>query len=259
MTTPKTAEEIVPLAARLAAVMGDLPNIEPEGFNAYFKYKFISDKQVLGALRPRLAKANIMLMPDVLSEQMVERAKSWVTVMHVKFTFIDGLTGETLSGTAIGYGDDSGDKGANKAFTAALKNFLLKTFLIGGDADIEDDSATDERSVVVDNVPVKVTDSKVKGVSRGGKTLDASSAQVKEVSRLSKQLQLGPLGLAALMELVLNTTIELPNDEVKASLMLATYLDGLSAEDMGKVITALNQAIEEREDAWMLPEDIGAK
>lgn len=246
MTTTAT-DKHEPLIARLAAVMGDLPNIEPEGFNAYFKYKFISDKQVLGALRPRLAKANIMLIPDVLSEQMVERSKSWVTVMHVKFTFVDGFSGETISGTAIGYGDDSGDKGANKAYTAALKNFLLKSFLIGGDADIEDDAQTDERSVVVDNTEVKVTDSKVKGVGRGGKTTDASTAQVMEVSRLSKQLGLGPLGLGALMEMVLDTELELPTDERAASRQLSTYLGGLTAEQMGLVLTNLQEAIEAKD------------
>lgn len=242
----KTTLETRPpsLVTKLAGIMGALPDVKPEGTNPHFGYKFISNTQVLGILRPRLAAAGIMVLPEVLSEEVETRAKSQMTKLLVKFTLVDGETGETLSGTALGYGDDAGDKGANKAYTAAQKNFLIKLFCIGGESDIEDDAETDKRAASTTNPPPVITASKAPATARGGKTKEANSVQVREVSKLSKELGLGPDGLASTIEELFEVRVELAPLEPSKSQMLATYLGEMSAEDIGYLISYLKELSE---------------
>lgn len=244
MTTSKAPEPKTGLITKLAGVMASLPDVKPEGTNPHFHYKFITNTQINGILRPRLAAAGIMVMPEVLSEEVEPRAKSTLTKMLVRFTLVDGETGETLSGTAMGYGDDAGDKGANKAFTAAQKNFLIKLFLIGGEADIEDDAETDKRAE--GSKPVIVTPSKATSVARGGKTKQANSLQVREVSRLSTELGLGAEGLALTISDLFSEPLELPALEPGKSQALAEYLGALEAEKLGYLISYL-QTMNEQE------------
>ncbi|HET9614398.1 MAG TPA: ERF family protein, partial [Candidatus Limnocylindrales bacterium] len=127
-----------PVIAKLARIMADLPELKPEGRNEHFKYSFIKDTQISGAVRPRMAREHLMVIPEVLEESWVETktrngGTSWVTKLKVQFTIIDADSGDYVIGVGFGYGDDSGDKGANKAFTAAMKYFLIKLFQIGGE------------------------------------------------------------------------------------------------------------------------------
>ena len=52
------------------------------------------------------------------------------TIVHAAFTLVDTATGETLSQSSYGEANDTGDKGVNKAGTAATKYFLMKLFLV---------------------------------------------------------------------------------------------------------------------------------
>lgn len=190
-------ENIGGLILRLSRIVAALPDVTPEGTNSFFKYKFISDKQVLGLLRPRLAKAGIVIVPETVEEgtylELTTGAgkTSRMTRMLVTFRVMDAYGGESFTGQALGYGDDAGDKGANKAYTAAFKNFLIKLCMIGGESDLEADEETDKRAA--DNSgssrPITISQGKgVSGVMQGGRQTQMTAPQAKaiivEVERL---------------------------------------------------------------------------
>jgi hypothetical protein len=234
--------------------MASLPEVKPEGKNQHFGYPFVTDKQVLGLVRPRLAQQQIVIYPETVTEQepipqeTAKGGRSMLTRLHVSFCVVDGITGETFHGEAVGYGDDSGDKGANKAYTAALKNFLIKLFLMGGaDRDIEEDESTDRRARareagVAPVQTVEVKETVVEGVARGGRSAKATEAQVKTVSRQVATLSINPYQLSGIAEEVLGDPIELEDwGAVK------TYLEALSGPDIGKIIEALAERIDSME------------
>lgn len=245
------------LYERLARIIDSLPEVRPEGKNEHFKYSFVTDKQVLGLVRPRLATQRIIVYPETVTEQpFVELTtqkggRSLLTRLHVVFRVVDGITGESFTGEAVGYGDDAGDKGANKAYTAALKNFFIKLFLMGGaDRDIEDDPETDRRARAretgVEPVrEVEVKETTVEAVSRGGRSTTATKPQVDAVSRLVQALGIGnPDDFAKIVERVLGDPIEFNNwPEVRK------YLEHLPGTDIGKVIEAMSEMEERLNDA----------
>lgn len=237
------------LYARLAKIIESLPEVRPEGTNDHFKYKYVTDKQVLGLVRPRLAAQLIVVIPEtVVESEPIEMTtqrggKSLMARLHVVFRVVDGVNGESFTGEAIGYGDDSGDKGANKAYTAALKNFFIKLFLMGGaDRDIEDDPETDKRAADRDRaVPpvqsVQVKETVVEGVRRGGRSDMATEAQLNAVSRIVAAQGLTPARLAGAIEIILgDTEVTFANwTDAKA------YLSALSGERIGRVIESLSE------------------
>lgn len=130
------------LVKKLAEVMGKVERIPKTGKNQHFNYRFAQEADVLDAIRGPLAEAHVMLLPSVVTHEVREAKTNqggvlYVTVLRVRLTFIDGETGETQAIEVIGEGQDSQDKGAAKAMTAAIKQGLLKTFLVptGDDPD----------------------------------------------------------------------------------------------------------------------------
>jgi hypothetical protein len=249
------------LIAKLANIMASMPTLKPEGRNTFHNYAFIKDTQVSGAVRPRMAKAGLVLIPDVIEESWVETktakgGTSWVTKLKVKFTIIDAESGESISGHGIGYGDDSGDKGANKAFTAAEKYWLMKTFQIGGE-DLEDDEQTDKRSaerqagqlMQADNGQrPNIVGTNVTGVQVGGRQDGASKAQVQAIGASIKALNLTAAETVAAIQAALDDVLELVEDDKTNSDTIKAYLAALSGDDAGKLLTALQDMKDQRDE-----------
>lgn len=137
------------LFKKLSAVMADVGYIQKDGFNSFHKYKYVTEAALVDAVRTKLAAANVMLIPSVVGvdERQITTKKgdhSTVSTLRMEFTFCDGDTGETFTVQWAGAGDDAADKGIYKAYTGALKYFLMKTFLIPTGDDPESDTASDE-------------------------------------------------------------------------------------------------------------------
>lgn len=122
------------LAERVFHVQQDVQTVVKSGFNEHFKYTFAQERDVIAEVKPLLGKYRLLLVHSVIHEEKTEN----LTKLNVEFTLIniDNPT-ETLPGHAIGYGQDTQDKGAPKAYTMALKYYLSKQFLIetGDDAE----------------------------------------------------------------------------------------------------------------------------
>jgi hypothetical protein len=94
-------------------------------------------------------------------------------------------------------------------------------------------------------VTINISASDVPGVSRGGRTEQANRLQVRQVTLLSKQLELGTLGMRDLIANVIGDAITLPEDEKAAAQQLLRYLEDLGREDIGNLIVALSKKVEE--------------
>jgi hypothetical protein len=128
LTTKKTADEAEPeiqavigkgivieardmprknLIQKLCEVIAELGPMKPEGFNSFHKYRYYSDEQLSSAFRDKLAKRNILLVPEVTSWDIrdfkTEKDKhSFLTTMMVRWTLHDGDSGELVEAVTMG-------------------------------------------------------------------------------------------------------------------------------------------------------------
>lgn len=137
------------LYAKMAAIMGAIDKVDKDAqMNAgAFRYKYVTDVQVYHAVRKQLVEHGIALfasMTDVHQERIVlsvddkgNQRDKFHTRARFEFVLVDSESGEQMSCTWYGEAQDSGDKGVNKCATAALKYWLMKTFVIptGDDPD----------------------------------------------------------------------------------------------------------------------------
>lgn len=123
------------LAAKMAAIMGDVPTMIKNGQNIQQKYLYVTAEDVKAAIRPLLKKHKVAIfssMVDVQRDTAINRNNSTVVTVLAKmrFTVVCGETGETMECDWYGEANDYADKAVNKAATAAEKYWLINTFLL---------------------------------------------------------------------------------------------------------------------------------
>jgi len=256
-TTTKAAAQPLNLRQKLAAVAKSLGDVKPDGYNAFYKYKYFSDEQLSGLFRQKFADAGIVLVPNIISEQIesfqTEKGKhSFLTTMRVMWTFYDADSDETIVASTPGQGDDPGDKGSNKAMTGSFKYLLIKMFQIGGEqSDAEADTKTDERheeKKAARKSDAAKPEQKVENVQKGGRQANASEPQVDRVSRLAKELGIGMGGLVNVIKNSLGVDVELPEDDKEKGPFMRSFFENLTADEIGKVAQALETATERAKD-----------
>jgi hypothetical protein len=88
-----------------------------------------------------------------------------------------------------------------------------------------------------------VSASAVPGIEKGGKNSFATSLQVARIAALSNRLKLGTVGMTGVIEAVLGVAVPpLASEPTQAAKDLKTYLAGLSADELGKLIVALEKS-----------------
>lgn len=259
------------LHAKLALILGDLEGLEPSGRNKHFSYDYWEANQVSAMFRTRLNKMGISFMADVVDIRIdagktAKGGHTWLTTLRVLFTLTDSESGETISGHGVGQGDDPSDKGSNKAFSGALKYWLLKVFLVGGEDAEADDRADrryeeDNRSVGYSGgydgdeydarssrrddrrVEIQDVDPPITGIERGGRSTQATEIQVTRVRDLAGKLEMGLSGLGGIIEQVLDRKVDLDGPEEPRAEM-RRFLESLSADDIGNVIRYLESMVD---------------
>lgn len=121
----------------IVGVMGDLAKtgISKEQTNTFDKYKFRGIDDVYNALAPLLSRHGLVILPRVLERQSEERVSQkggavfYVTV-KAEFDFVAAEDGSKHTVCAYGEAMDRGDKGTNKAMTAAYKYAMFEAFCI---------------------------------------------------------------------------------------------------------------------------------
>lgn len=110
-------------------------------------YNFRGIDDVYNAIAPLLAKHGLCILPRVLSRECVERisksggALFYVSV-EVEFDFVAAEDGSKHTIKTFGEAMDSGDKGTNKAMSAAYKYAAFQAFSIPTESDNDADAHT---------------------------------------------------------------------------------------------------------------------
>lgn len=144
VTRAKTAKTAKPanLTAKLAEIQSIVKIQAKTGRNERQGYPYAEAPVILECVRHLLAQRHIVISKsfrEFLSAQPAGKMTLY-TILWV-FTIHDGETGEEIECHWISQGADAGDKGINKASTAATKYFLIDLFKIPtGDVDADEHS-----------------------------------------------------------------------------------------------------------------------
>lgn len=145
------------LFKKLSMALAEVKRIEKSGWNSFHKYKYAQEGDILDGIRPILAEVGLALWTSVIHQERVlldihdkhnpndpnKTKKRWMTKIAMEFTIACTDTGETMTSTYFGEGEDEADKGLYKAMTGATKYFLTKTFLISSGDILNEDVPSD--------------------------------------------------------------------------------------------------------------------
>lgn len=139
------------LYRKIAAVTAAVSRIPKNGENTYHHYRYVTESDITDGLRDVLKEHGLaFLPPSVISwerDEVIENPKLGPrTRVQVQFAVACCDTGEVFTSIIWGEGQDTSDKGFYKAYTGAVKYFLMKTFLIAtGDDPEQDDGRQQEQ------------------------------------------------------------------------------------------------------------------
>jgi|TARA_Y100000310_G_C20585610_1_gene765247 hypothetical protein len=137
---------LAPLYAKMAAVMGDMADLEKRGENQNFNYKYVTADDLVGMIRPLLAKHGLVIFPRMrdlaMDEVKTKQGSMTMYWLSMDFEICDTETGLTTLIAWKAQATDGQDKGLRKAMTSAKKDFLITTFLASAG---EDDPDADHR------------------------------------------------------------------------------------------------------------------
>lgn len=149
MTEP-TPKDRATLYRKIAAVTAAVSRIPKNGENAFHHYRYATESDITDGLRELLKDNGLaFLPPSVVSWERDETADNPKqgprTRVQVQFGIACCDTGEVFTSMLWGEGQDTSDKGFYKAYTGAVKYFLMKTFLIATGDDPERDDQPAQR------------------------------------------------------------------------------------------------------------------
>lgn len=125
------------LAAAMAQVIGAMNHVPKNGRNAFHKYDYATESDITNAVRAELSKVGVAVFPSVGKVTVAgDDRQGPVTTVELHVTFVH-KSGEAMTTTWYGQGQDKTDKGYYKAYTGAIKYCLLKTFLMSTGDDPE--------------------------------------------------------------------------------------------------------------------------
>lgn len=144
-------------------------------------YKFRGIDDVYNTLSPLLAKHGLCILPRMIARTQVERtAKSgsalFYTTVEAEFDFVAAEDDSKHTVRTFGEAMDSGDKGTNKAMSAAYKYAAFQAFAIPTEGDNDADARTHEV------VPMAVA-------VAGGKPTDDAWEQAESIGWLRSDLE----------------------------------------------------------------------
>lgn len=136
---------------KLALVMQECRYITKTGNNTFHGYSYVTSSDVLEKINSALCNVQIATTADteLLDLREVQTAKGnmdKLATVKVTITLSDAESGEQVTISGIGSGQDAGDKAIMKAETAAIKYAYMLSFCIATGDDPEADKQTDERT-----------------------------------------------------------------------------------------------------------------
>lgn len=134
---------------KIANVMGELDRIPKSGYNKQFDYYYVTESDVVGAVRPLMAKYKLVMMPS-LKKYKTETIqgkynKMIMGTVEIEWIVRDAESYEQVKFTMLGKGLDNLEKDIYKAITGNKKYALITLFMIdSGDDPERNDTPTGE-------------------------------------------------------------------------------------------------------------------
>lgn len=135
------------LHVKLVEVVAATGWVAKTGKNKEQGYAFAQVADIVHSMRGELSSRGILLIPSVKEwtvEPPLEGRKSCTAYMTMNYRLLDTETGEIEDVTWVGQAGDAGDKALTKAYTSAMKYFLINIGMLPIGDDPEADPATDE-------------------------------------------------------------------------------------------------------------------
>lgn len=170
------------LYKKIAAVMGASDRVPKRGRNKFHNYDYATEADLVESLRGLLAEQGLAFLVSVVSQERIpsEMKAGDFTRVELEFTLACADTGESVSCRMWGEGQDPGDKGLYKAYTGAVKYFLMKTFLIPTGDDPEADQMQQEpkpaRQAQTKHGPVDVQTGELRAAPKAEPSSDPARA-----------------------------------------------------------------------------------
>lgn len=234
------------LVTKLTKIANEIGDKDPKKHSKAIQFPYHAARDVYGWWRAALHRENILLVPDIRESTVTPvelprsgggTRKTFLTTVIMDFLLIDGGTGETVRGSAVGHGEDPSDKGSGKAMTYAEKSFLLGLGMNGADTDVEavpDDGGREHK--------VEIEGSNITGIARGGHSDSATGVQVRRVAELARDLGYDPDAMAEVIEVVTGKALELPEDPGEHGAAVRKRLEGETSESIGQLIQYMEVA-----------------
>jgi hypothetical protein len=148
VTAPRPLAARASLALKLAHVAYECSYVQKQGTNNFHRYKYATAADVLAKVNASLAAHGLCATtrPEIVSVDEVKTAKGnaeRLVTVRVDVTIHDGETGEKLTTSGLGSGQDVGDKAVMKAQTAAQKYAWMLALNISTGEDPEEDVRVD--------------------------------------------------------------------------------------------------------------------
>lgn len=129
------------IPAKMRAVMDAVRNIPKTGVNPHFGYKYATDQDVFNAVRAAMVEHGLTLTLSIVEVTRTPVGNKMHTCAKFEYT-IYGDADEHITGTWFAEAIGNDDKAINKCATAALKQLLLKLFIIPTGDDPDHDKGT---------------------------------------------------------------------------------------------------------------------
>lgn len=173
-------EQTSSIYKKLLNVMKAIGVLEKRGQNRSQGYDYLMAEDVLEEVRQKFGEVGLVLLPtcktqEIISGQTQKGTANYLTRVEMEYTICDVDTGERLTLSWQGLGQDTGDKGLYKAYTGAIKYFLRNLLLIPTTDDPENDGSE----------PKPKRQSNHSGARTGPRTI--SEGQVKRLFAIAKQ------------------------------------------------------------------------
>lgn len=154
-------------------------------------YKFRGIDDIYNALAPYLAKHQLVILPRFIARESVERISKnggalFYTTVEAEFDFVSAVDGSKHTARTFGEAMDSGDKGTNKAMSAAYKYAAFQAFCIPTEGDNDTENQTHEVK------PQKPQQAPKSGQQGQNSAELISEAQQKMIFAKMKAAKLGP-------------------------------------------------------------------
>ena len=137
------------LVVKLCEVMAAVGYTQKTGWNESQRYHYVTEADIAEKVRPELAKRNIFIFPSLVKHERTrlervsfkgEVKQSYATDIIMRWTIVDGDTGQERVCEIPGCSESPGDKGVYVAMTGSEKYLLVKGLLLPTGDDPENDA-----------------------------------------------------------------------------------------------------------------------